>query len=225
LDDLSFFRQAGPANLEHLLAIHLLQAHLFQEAIQSAEIDVKPLDLVVHGDDQIGLEETDDFGGPSGAEASATSYGHQQDIHGAQFLHLGLSGHVSQSPQVTHAQPAEVEGEDSVGATRCPLLVIGKGSDTGDKHAADLVLAWAIEEFERSSYARCVKALGVIVADGDNIGAGARKGEADVRWIGIRHDGRHAPLVQPEASLSIPGNLHTRCLSMARVMINPLCTA
>jgi len=114
-----------------------------------------------------------------------------------QVLHLGLGRHVPQSPQVTHGQATEVEGEDGIQAAQCSTLAIGEGGDAGDEHTADFVLTGAAQEFERPPHTGCVAALGIVVTYADDISADTRENETDVGRVGIGHDSCQASFAQP----------------------------
>ncbi len=73
--------------------------------------------------------------------------------------------------QVTDGQAIEFKEENRVAAPLSPLLSIVKGSDTGDKHTLDLIFPRAVNDLGCALDSRHVVVVGMIVADGDDVGA------------------------------------------------------
>jgi hypothetical protein len=82
-----------------------------------------------------------------------------------------------------------------------------KGSDTGDKHTLDLIFSRAVNDLGCPLDSRDIVVVGMIVADGDDVGADFGKSITDGLAVGISDNGSTL-ISQPETGMSVPGDFH-----------------
>ena len=127
---------------------------------------------------------------------------------------LGLRGRlVAAAPEVRHVHALRLQQERGVascgrvGRLRLVGVEGERAGDAEDLHAADLVLAGPVDHDRLAAHAVAVVVVGVVAADGDDVGCGPAHVEAGRAVGGVHHDGRLAR-ADADAGVPEPANVH-----------------
>ena len=120
---------------------------------------------------------------------------------------------MAQVSEVSQRDAVHFDPVDNVRAAFGPLLRIVESGDSVDERAFYLVLTGPRND--KRSIARSVRALnrrdvvvvGVVMADGDNVGGQARQPQPQRLVVGVGYQ-RARIALQPKARLAKPGNNH-----------------